>query len=91
MALVGQDPRGVEHETVDVELALSTDDVADAHRAAAPVAGPLQGAFVGDRVAVKCERRWEPGAGEAGGMEQPVEECFGLVGAAEAEEGPDAE
>lgn len=87
-----KDKGGIEHPAVDVELVLGPGGVSDADGTAPQVAGPsLELSLVGRRGADEAEQRPEPGAVEAAGVQQPVQEGSGLLVPAGGQEGGDAD
>ena len=92
MAGAGEEPGGVEHPAVTVELVLVGGTVADADRAAVGVAGPAVELPFRCRVAaVEGEQDREAGPVQAAGVEEPGVEVAGFVVFADAEEGADAD
>ena len=90
VAGVGEEPGGVEHPAVAVELVLAGGAVADPHGAAVGVAGPaVELGFGWSGPTVEGEQHREAGSGQAAGVEQPGEEGAGLLRLAGGEEGGD--
>ena len=82
VAGVGEEPGGVEHPAVAVELVLAGGAVADADRAAVGVAGPpVELAFGWSGAAVEREQDGQAGSAQTAGMEEPGEEGTGLLAA----------
>ena len=92
VAGVGEQPGGVDHPAVAVELVLAGGTIADSHGAAVGVAGPaVELNFRWAGAPVEGEQDREAGSGQAAGVEQPGEEGAGLLGFAGGEEGGDAD
>src|SRR5829696_7784521 len=92
MAGAAEEPGGVQHPAVAVELVLVGGAVADPDRAAVGIAGPaVQLPFRGGAAAVEGEQDGQAGPVQAAGVQQPGVEVAGFAVLADAEERADAD
>src|SRR5205807_292979 len=87
-----EQPCGVEHPAVAVELMLVGSTVADAHGTAVSVARPVDQLPLGEDVSAENgEYRGKSGPLEAAGVQKPGHEATGFVGLVEAQKRADAD